>query len=116
MSALELAVKNGKAVQLNVFRVAEGQYLVESSQGNICYKVTADNGAKGCTCPDFQKNVGKSSSYICKHILAVIDCNGDAIGVDPMAHEKFKLDKRFIFNVSGKDFVLYSGLLDLAQV
>jgi len=63
----------------------------------------------------FQKNVGKTSSYVCKHILAVIDCNGDAIGVDPMAHEKSKLDKRFIMNVSGKEFVLYSGLLDLAH-
>jgi len=115
MSALELAVKNNKAVQLKVFRIADGQYLVESSNNHICYKVTADNGAKGCTCPDFQKNVGKSSSYVCKHILAVIDCNGDAIGIDPMAHEKSKLDKRFIMSVSGKDFVLYSGLLDLAH-
>ena len=115
MTAQELARKNGTASQLKVFRVADGQYFVESSKNNICYKVTVDNGARGCTCPDFQKHVGKSASYVCKHILAVIDCNGDAIDIDPIAHGKSKLDPRFITNVSGKDFVLYAGLLDLAH-
>ncbi len=115
MTAQELARKNGKASELRVFKVADGQYFVESSKNNICYKVTADNGAKGCTCPDFQKHVGKSASYMCKHIVAVMNCNGDAEEVHALKQENYRLDSRFITNVSGKEFVLYAGLLDLAH-
>ena len=116
MTAQELARKNGKASELKVFRVADGQYFVESSKNNICYKVTVDNGAKGCTCPDFQKHVGKTASYMCKHIVAVMNCNGDAENVRRLInHDNFKLDSRFITTVSGKEFVLYAGLLDLAH-
>ncbi len=115
MTAKELARKNGKASSLKVFKVAEGQYFVESSKNNICYKVTADQASRGCTCPDFQKNVGKNASYVCKHIMAVINCDDSLTDIKPLQQNRSKLDPRFITTVSGKEFVLYAGLLDLAH-
>jgi len=115
MNSQELAKRNGKANQLKVFQVDDGQYYVESSEGKICYKVTGSNGTKSCSCGDFTKNKSKTPQFACKHILAVVNSNGNLSKVTFLEKEKPKLNERFITNIKGKDFVIYAGLLDLAH-
>ena len=65
-----------KAALLKVFQ-AGADYFVESSKGKILYKVVGENGYKTCTCADYATNAGKHEEYMCKHILAVINGNGN---------------------------------------
>ena len=99
---------------LKVFLVGDGSYLVESSQNRICYKVRVANGTKVCTCEDFAANAESDPEFICKHILAV-HSNGNGHPVLPVEKDKPKLDERFVMTIQGREFVRYSGLLDLAH-
>ena len=50
------------------------------------------------------------------NILSVLQCNvKDIKNGDILEKKTPKLDSRFIKSIDGKDFALYSGLLDLAH-
>jgi len=101
-----------KAEGLKVFQIDEGQYYVESSEGKVCYKVSL-NGTKTCACGDFAIHAPKDPEFVCKHIIAVTNGNGN---VSPLFEpHKIRLEERFIKLIKGKEFVLYPGVLDLGH-
>jgi hypothetical protein len=114
MTAKEMDNRNEKAQQLKVIR-ANGDYYVESSEGKIAYKVSISNGERSCTCGDFTSNSKKDPAFNCKHILAAMNYNGNALMAEVWERSKPKLDERFITSIQGKEFVVYAGLLDLAH-
>jgi hypothetical protein len=113
MTKEELIARDERSQDLHVYKISDEDYLVESSHGKISYKVVI-NGSKVCSCGDFAHNIQKNPEFVCKHILAVINANGNAKRMTTMKH-KPKLDDRWITSIKGKDFVVYSGLLDLAH-
>lgn len=114
MTVKEIQKRNLKAESLRVIRTADNEFYVESSEGKISYKVNL-NGKETCSCADYTSNSKKDPSFRCKHILAVMDCDGDCEQGESLHRKKAKLDERFISSISGRDFVLYTGLLDLAH-
>ena len=110
MTATQMEQKNNKGNGLHVFPADNNNFMVESSQGKIFYKVFL-NGSRTCTCADYVNNVQKDPEFLCKHIIAAIGLSGNGHG----KKQAPKLDERFIKNLKEKDFVLYSGLLDLAH-
>ena len=115
MTTKEMQKRNGKAQGLSVYRAGEDEYLVESSEGKICYKVTVNNDEVNCPCGDFMRNVRTDLTFKCKHIMAVLNTEGDISQAEIIEKRKPKLDDRFIKNIQGRDFVIYAGLLDLAH-
>ena len=115
MTTNELSARNAKANGLRVFQTGQGQYYVENSQGKICYKVCMSNGTRSCTCGDFTSNGQKDPNFACKHILAVMNCNGGGMRAEFLQNEKPRLDERWIIEIEGREFVKYPGLLDLAH-
>ena len=111
MTATQMEQKNNKGNGLNVFPAGNDNYMVESSRGKIFYKVFL-NGSRTCTCGDYVNSVQKDPGFLCKHILAAI---GQVSAGNNGNGKRPSLDERFIMNLKGKDFVLYSGLLDLAH-
>jgi len=115
MTDPELHRRAVKAELLPVFNVGEGVYFVQSEEGKIAYKVNV-NGEVFCPCADFTRNSKSNPDFKCKHILAVLGTNPeDMQAINVLEKRKPKLDDRFIANLHGKDFVLYSGLLDLGH-
>ena len=112
MTDMELARPAQRATKLKVIQVEDCQFFVESSEGKIAYIVSRVNEDYACTCGDFTSNHKRDQAFKCKHILAVM--NGKVMPVADNG-KKPKLDERFISNIQGKEFVLYSGLLDLAH-
>lgn len=117
MTAKEIQKRNVKANQLKVMQSEEGQFFVESSKGKILYNVAIAADLKSCTCGDFSRGIKKDSAFVCKHILAV----ENSVPEETVESAKF-LDKNtprlkdgFLKNIKGKDFVLYAGVLDLAN-
>lgn len=117
MTMKQIQDRNEKAQELRVVQIDEGWFYVESSEGKICYKVMISDEKKHCTCADYTANINKDPNFKCKHILAVLNClsTGEIETVGHFDRRKPKLDERFIKSIEGKDFVLYSGLLDLAH-
>ncbi len=111
----EIAKRNDKSVKLKVFCLQDGNYYVESEEGKICYKVVIGNGVKSCSCGDYSTRIDKDPTFLCKHILAVINGNGNIRHLTVAREEKPRLDERFIKIIDGKEFALYAGLLDLAH-
>ena len=111
MTSTQMEQNNNKGNGLNVFPAGNDNYMVESSRGKIFYKVFL-NGSRTCTCGDYVNSVQKDPGFLCKHILAAI---GQMSTGNNGNEKKPNLDERFIMNLKGKDFVLYSGLLDLAH-
>jgi len=117
MTVKEIQKRNEKSQALKVLR-ANGNFFVESQEGAILYKVTPDgNGKYSCGCGDYAKGVKGDFLFQCKHVLSVLNCvpNGEVEEGQFLEKKKPKLDERFIKTIEGRDFVLYSGLLDLAH-
>ena len=114
MTKEELAKRDDRSDDLQLFKVNDQEYFVESSKGKISYKVILNNGSKTCTCGDFASNIQSNPDFACKHILAVVNANGNVKNMNALK-SKPKLDERWITSIKGKDFVVYSGLLDLAH-
>ncbi len=119
MTTKEQVQRESKSNGLKVFKTADDQYYVESSEGKIAYRVSGSNGSKSCSCGDYTNKIEKDPSFQCKHILAVINGNGNIRNIEVTQNQSPKLDDRFIIEIKRKDtvkeFVLYAGLLDLAH-
>lgn len=115
MTTTDISQRNNRSNGLKVFQTPDGQYYVESSEGKICYRVSGNNGSKSCTCGDYTSMIAKDQSFMCKHIMAVINGNGNIRNIEITQNQVPKLDERFITKIKAKEFVLYSGLLDLAH-
>lgn len=117
MIAKEIQKRNVKSNQLHVIQTENGQTFVESSQGKILYNVVLSNEDKSCTCGDFASNSKRDPAFKCKHILAVENSiqGNDMESAKILDKNTPKLNKDFIKNIKGKDFVLYAGVLDLAN-
>ena len=117
MTAKEIAKRNQKAGQLKVLQTDDGQFFVESGEGKILYNVILGDEGNKCNCGDFAKNSKKDSNFNCKHILSVMNALPKKDVENATFLEKLipKLDERFLTNIKGKDFVLYAGVLDLAN-
>lgn len=115
MTATDIQKKNAEAESLKVYQVSDDVFHVESSEGEICYKVR-QNGKLTCPCRDYTIHVGRDPEYRCKHILAVLNSEAERLTSSQIQSDsRVKLEKKYIINLHGKDFVLYAGLLDLAH-
>jgi predicted nucleic acid-binding Zn finger protein len=117
MIAKEIQKRNVKSNQLRVIQTENGQTFVESSQGKILYNVVLSNDEKSCTCGDFASNSKRDQAFKCKHIIAVENSiqENDIESAKILDKNTPKLNKDFIKNIKGKDFVLYAGVLDMAN-
>jgi hypothetical protein len=119
MTSSDALKRSEKSQNLKVLHLEDSPwYYVESEEGKICYKVGYDNESEYlCNCADFAKGYKNDRSFKCKHILAVMNSitEGDAENVRYMERWRPKLDDNFIKKIDDKDFVLYSGLLDVAH-
>lgn len=115
MTMSDLSRRTEKANGLKVYRVDTTTHYVESQDGKICYRVSKVDGCPTCTCGDYANGSEKDPSFVCKHILAAHQANGNAQYLAPATTGSSTLDERFIIRIKGKEFVLYTGLLDLAH-
>lgn len=117
MTAQEAAKRNERSQTLKVWQVDETWFYVESDEGKVCYKVFFGDAGESCTCADFANRYKTDNSFKCKHILAVMNSipRGEVQQALFLERRKPKLDERFIVTIDQKDFVVYSGLLDMAH-
>ena len=115
MTTKELQKRSERSQDLRVLK-SNGNYFVESAEGMVLYKVNPAGEADKyvCTCGDYARGIKNDPKFECKHILAVQSCVITEVG-EFMEKKKPRLDERFIKTIEGRDFVLYSGLLDLAH-
>jgi hypothetical protein len=112
----EVQKRNNKAQNLRVIQVEKGDHFVSSEDGLILYKVICGNGDKNsCTCGDFAKGIKTDPNHVCKHILAVMNCEHDTEKAKYLEKAQPKLDPRFIVRIEDQDFVKYQGLLDVSH-
>ena len=115
MTTKELQKRSERSQDLRVLK-SNGNYFVESAEGMVLYKVnpTGEPEKYACTCGDFARGTKNDPNFQCKHVLAVLSCIMTE-QAEFLEKKKPKLDERFIKTIEGRDFVLYSGLLDLAH-
>ena len=115
MTTQQIVKRNGKSQRLKVIKTDDNHFVVESSEGKIFYSVTIGEGVPQCSCADFIRNRKNDPNFMCKHLIAIHDCD-NVFDEGMMLDRKHpKLDQRFIKNISGRDFCLYAGLLDYAH-
>lgn len=61
MTTKEQVQRESKSNGLKVFKTADDQYYVESSEGKIAYRVSGSNGSKSCSCGDYTNKIEKES-------------------------------------------------------
>ena len=88
MTSIELAKRQEKALPLKVFQVTDDQFYVENSTGKICYKVNLNGHGKSCTCADFTANGKKDPEFLCKHLIAATNGNGNQQKIGPMVEKE----------------------------
>jgi len=118
MTTVELQKRSEKSQNLRVIQVDDSIYYCESEEGKVCYKVYyAGENQCSCSCGDYARGSKNDDAFMCKHIMAVMNCvpNGEQEKAQFLEKRKPKLDERFITTIENKDFVLYAGLLDLAH-
>jgi len=119
MTSSEALKRSEKSQNLKVFHLEDSPwYYVESEEGKICYKVGyVSDTDYFCNCADFARGYAKDNTFRCKHIMAVMNsiADNDAENIRYMERYRPKLDDSFIKKIDDKDFVLYSGLLDVAH-
>ena len=115
MATKAVQKRNEKAQQLKVLQSSDGNFYVESSEGKILYKVQFSEQGKECSCGDYARGAKNSPDFKCKHIIAVEESIPNGEKADFLEKKKPKLDERFIKSIKGREFVVYSGLLDLAH-
>ena len=117
MTTQEAVKRSEKAQWLKVWQVDDTWFYVESDEGKIAYKCCISDKGDFCNCGDFATKIKNDANFKCKHLLAVMNSIPRNLVVEAQILEKRKpkLDERFIKQVEGKDFALYSGLLDLAH-
>ena len=119
MTSSDALKRSEKSQNLKVLHLENSPwYYVESEEGKICYKVGYESETEYlCNCADFAKNYAKDPTFKCKHVMAVMNSitEGDSANVRYMERWRPKLDDSFIKKIDDKDFVLYSGLLDVAH-
>jgi hypothetical protein len=119
MTSSDALKRSEKSQNLKVLHLEDSPwYYVESEEGKICYKVGYESESEYiCNCADFAKNYAKDPTFKCKHVMAVMNSitEGDSENVRYMERWRPKLDDSFIKKIDDKDFVLYSGLLDVAH-
>jgi predicted nucleic acid-binding Zn finger protein len=115
MMTKELQKRSERSQDLRVLK-SNGNYFVESAEGMVLYKVnpTGEPEKYVCTCGDFARGTKNDPNFACKHVLAVQSCVMTE-QAEFLEKKKPKLDERFIKTIEVRDFVLYSGLLDLAH-
>jgi hypothetical protein len=116
MTAKEMQKRNERAQQLRVIQVDDTNFFVESADGKIAYKAVVSDEKEFCSCMDYQRNAPGDPNFRCKHILAILGCelSESSEKKEFLKKRQPKLDERFVKEIEGKQFVLYSGLLDLA--
>jgi predicted nucleic acid-binding Zn finger protein len=116
MTATEIQKRNNRAQKLKVLKVDDTNFYVESSEGKIMYHVEDSHDHMSCTCGDYARNVKTDATFMCKHILAVINATeADLEQAELMEKKKPRHDERFITTIEGHEFVKYPGLLDLGH-
>lgn len=70
MDGKDLRNRKEKARNLKVVRQEDGQYVVESSNGEKFYTAVKEENNATCDCQDFKRHCG-DNGWRCKHILAV---------------------------------------------
>jgi len=119
MTSSDALKRSEKSQNLKVFHLEDSPwYYVESDEGKICYKVCYESETEYlCNCADFARGYAKDSTFKCKHIMAVMNSitDNDLENVRYLERYRPKLDESFIKKIDDKDFVLYSGLLDVAH-
>jgi hypothetical protein len=115
MTTKELQKRSERSQDLRVLK-SNGNYFVESAEGMVLYKVNPAGEADKyvCTCGDYARGTKNDPNFQCKHVLAALSCVMTE-QAEFLEKKKPKLDERFIKTIEGRDFVLYSGLLDLAH-
>ena len=61
MTTKEQVQRESKSNGLRVFRTADDQYYVESSEGKIAYRVSGSNGSKSCSCGAYTNEIREDS-------------------------------------------------------
>ena len=84
MTSAELAKRRDSSNNLHVFQVTDDQFYVENSTGKICYKVSVNGQGNSCTCADFISNKPKNPEFLCKHLIAALNGNGNRQKIGPM--------------------------------